>query len=160
MFRIFCVTIYIIIRVKILTYMVKKSEPWYNRLHRYLSQSLRVLHQLTLVVLIGVREMVSFLRFPGLFSVFCLISKMLLPGWSRFFLWFSTPPVFSPNLWSPFQAHQLQLVSSSPACFTVCFSSLVRSWHLFFYFFYFPSVVHRNGKTFLIASSFLFANQY
>ena len=41
----------------------------------------------------------SLLRSPGLFSVFWSISAMLLPGWSRFFLWFSISLVFFLSLW-------------------------------------------------------------
>ena len=40
-------------------------------------------------------------------------------GWPWFFLWFSDPSVFYPNLLEPFQVHQLQSVSPSPSYSTV-----------------------------------------
>ena len=60
---------------------------------------------------------------PGLFWVFLLILTMLWFGWSWFFLWFPILPSFFPNLWGPFQVHQLQLVSLSTSCFTFFFFS-------------------------------------
>ena len=43
---------------------------------------------------------------------------MLSFGWSRFVLRFPTLPLPFPGVWGPFQARQLQLVPSQPACTT------------------------------------------
>ena len=60
----------------------------------------------------------SLFKYLGLFWVFKLISTMLWCEGFQFFHWF---PVFFPSVWGFFQAHHLQLLSSSPSCSTVLF---------------------------------------
>ena len=73
----------------------------------------------------------SLLRFPGLFSVFWLISTMLGSVWSRFFLWFPFLPVSLASLLGIFLVRQLQLLSPSHLCCTDFFRSRSRSKYLF-----------------------------
>ena len=58
-------------------------------------------------------KQVSFLKFPGLFSVFWPISTMLQFGWSQLVLLFPSPPVPIPILCRLYRVHQLQLVLPS-----------------------------------------------
>ena len=58
----------------------------------------------------------SFLRSPGLVSVFWKISTVLNFGWSRFVLKFTTFPAHLPSLEEPFPAHQIWYVSLSSSC--------------------------------------------
>ena len=81
--------------------------------------------------LMVVRWSLSDIRSPGLFSVFWTNLTMLQSGWSRVF-WFSLLLDPFPNLWGPFQVHQLQLVSPSPSCYT---AYLLRVFVYYFAFF-------------------------
>ena len=74
----------------------------------------------------GIWVTASILKSPGLFSVFWSILIMPYSGLSLPVLLFPNLPVPLPILWWLFQVHQLQLVSSSPSYFIVCFSSLAR----------------------------------
>ena len=61
----------------------------------------------------GVWVITSLLMSLELFSVFWPFLTMLKFGWSRFFLWFSIPPVFFTNLWRQFPSNHQQLIYSS-----------------------------------------------
>ena len=67
------------------------------------------------------------------------------------------PPISSvPILWRPFQGHQPQLVSPSSIYSTFfLFFSKVQVFISLFAFFYFHTVVRRNGKIYLSSSLFL-----
>ena len=67
------------------------------------------------------------------FSVFRLISTMLLFRRSPFDLLFPSPPVPVTILWLLSQEQQLQLVSPSLSCSTVFFSFLAKTTYLSFF---------------------------
>ena len=69
----------------------------------------------------GVWARTNQLKFPGLFSVFLLILKVLWIGWSRIFHRTPILPVSFLSLWVSFHVDQLQLVSPSISCSTVIF---------------------------------------
>ena len=58
----------------------------------------------------------------------------IVVGWSQFFLWSPVPPISFPNLWRPFQGHQLELLSLLCSCSTTFLalwqdSSTYQSFH-------------------------------
>ena len=103
---------------------------YYYYYFNYFTHS-RVLHtSVTWLFSTWVKVTASILKSPGLFLVFWPISTMY--------------PV--PNLWWLYGAQQLQLVSPSLSCSIFFFSFLARSSYLslFFAFFQFHFVVHRD----------------
>ena len=89
----------------------------------------------------------SFLMSPGLFSVFQLISAMLLSEWFLFSHWFPVPSVTSPGSCWPFQVHNYNynyLDHHVPQLLQ--FSGKVQVFVYLFAFFYFHSVLSWNSK--------------
>ena len=105
----------------------------------------------------GVWMTVSLLKSPGLFSVFLLILIILSFGWSPLVLLFPSFLVSLLILWALSLVHQTQLVSPSPLCsIAYKFSTKVLALISLVAFFYFHSVVCRNGKVNYSAGSVFF----